>query len=80
MVPPIHMHMLYGKAAARNNRCTFANFPTGTHMDTWIAGGDPYWQKIQTFLQQNVLKRKDDVSLSNTNGMSLFPNNLQILL
>lgn len=59
MVPPFHMEMLYAKAAAHNKRCTFVEFPTGMHMDTWIAGGDHYWKAIRTFLQQNVLEKGD---------------------
>ncbi|PWA94891.1 hypothetical protein CTI12_AA055670 [Artemisia annua] len=42
MIPPLHMKMLYAKVAAHNKRCTFVEFPTGMHMDTWIAGGDHY--------------------------------------
>ncbi|KAK2975955.1 hypothetical protein RJ640_012986, partial [Escallonia rubra] len=60
MVPPVHMEMLYAKAAARNSRCTFVEFPTGMHMDTWLAGGDRYWMTIQQFLEQNVSERKDE--------------------
>lgn len=71
MVPPFHMEMLYAKAAACNKRCTFVEFPTGMHMDTWIAGGDHYWKAIRTFLQQNVLE-KGDKSQHNGNGMSLI--------
>lgn len=52
MVPPSHMHMLYAKAAARNKGCTFVEFPTGMHMDTWMAGGDDYWRTIQQFLDK----------------------------
>lgn len=70
MVPPLHMQMLYAKAAARNKRCTFVDFPTGMHMDTWLAGGDHYWKTFRTFLQQNVLDKKDDESQPNRNGMS----------
>ncbi|KAJ4957821.1 hypothetical protein NE237_024932 [Protea cynaroides] len=54
MVPPSHMQMLYAKAATRNRRCTFVEFPTGMHMDTWLSGGDRYWRSIQLFLEQNV--------------------------
>ncbi|KAK3040406.1 hypothetical protein RJ639_026811 [Escallonia herrerae] len=60
MVPPVHMELLYAKAAARNNRCTFVEFPTGMHMDTWLAGGDRYWMTIQQFLEQNISERKDE--------------------
>ncbi|KAI3754159.1 hypothetical protein L1987_53937 [Smallanthus sonchifolius] len=57
MVPPFHMEMLYAKAAAHNKNCIFVDFPTGTHMDTWLAGGDRYWNTVRTFLQQNVLEK-----------------------
>ncbi|XP_059634783.1 alpha/beta hydrolase domain-containing protein WAV2-like isoform X2 [Cornus florida] len=62
MVPPSHMQMLYAKAAAHNRRCIFEEFPTGMHMDTWLAGGDHYWRTIQLFLEQNVPEKKDDES------------------
>ncbi|XP_077230464.1 alpha/beta-Hydrolases superfamily protein isoform X3 [Tasmannia lanceolata] len=54
MVPPSHMQMLYAKAVEHNRRCTFIDFPTGMHMDTWMSGGDRYWRSIQLFLEQNV--------------------------
>ncbi|KAK1418624.1 hypothetical protein QVD17_27769 [Tagetes erecta] len=57
MVPPFHMEMLYAKAAAHNKKCIFVEFPTGMHMDTWLAGGDQYWKTVRTFIQQNVLEK-----------------------
>ncbi|KAI7727691.1 hypothetical protein M8C21_008154 [Ambrosia artemisiifolia] len=60
MVPPFHMELLYAKAAARNKKCIFVEFPTGMHMDTWLAGGDHYWKTVRTFLQQNVLEKGDE--------------------
>ncbi|XP_059633181.1 alpha/beta hydrolase domain-containing protein WAV2-like [Cornus florida] len=60
MVPPPHMQRLYVKAATGNRRCTFVDFPTGMHMDTWLADGDRYWRTIQLFLEQNVPENKDD--------------------
>ncbi|CAH1425267.1 unnamed protein product [Lactuca virosa] len=59
MVPPLHMQMLYAKAAARNKRATFVDFPNGMHMDTWLAGGDLYWKTVQSFLQKNVIQNND---------------------
>ncbi|KAK6126775.1 hypothetical protein DH2020_039483 [Rehmannia glutinosa] len=59
MVPPSHMEMLYAKAAAHNRQCSFVEFPTGMHMDTWLAGGDRYWRTIQEFLAKNVPEMKD---------------------
>lgn len=67
MVPPVHMQMLYAKAAARNKRCLFVDFPSGMHMDTWLSGGDRYWRTIQLFLEQNVPEKKDDGSSCNGN-------------
>lgn len=58
MVPPFHMRMLYDKAFERNGQCLFVDFPTGMHMDTWLAGGDRYWRTIQLFLEQNVPESK----------------------
>ncbi|KAK9142234.1 hypothetical protein Syun_011634 [Stephania yunnanensis] len=69
MVPPFHMQMLYAKAAAHNNRCQFVEFPTGMHMDTWLAGGDNYWRTIQRFLEQHVPEKKDDHSLNSAKDL-----------
>ncbi|KAK6941331.1 Peptidase S9, prolyl oligopeptidase, catalytic domain, partial [Dillenia turbinata] len=60
MVPPDHMRMLYAKAAAHNRQCIFVEFPTGMHMDTWLAGGDHYWRTIQLFLEQHAPPKKED--------------------
>ncbi|KAJ0531889.1 putative peptidase S9, prolyl oligopeptidase, catalytic domain, alpha/Beta hydrolase [Helianthus annuus] len=60
MVPPFHMEMLYAKAAAHNKKCVFVDFPTGMHMDTWLAGGEHYWNTVRTFIQQNVLEKGDE--------------------
>ncbi|XP_061338756.1 alpha/beta hydrolase domain-containing protein WAV2-like isoform X1 [Gastrolobium bilobum] len=68
MVPPSHMQMLYAKASTRNNQCLFVEFPTGMHMDTWLAGGDHYWRTIQQFLGQPLAEQKE-------NGSSKVENN-----
>ncbi|XP_075509066.1 alpha/beta hydrolase domain-containing protein WAV2-like isoform X1 [Primulina tabacum] len=62
MVPPLHMQLLYAKAAARNQQCLFVEFPTGKHMDTWLSGGDHYWRTIQEFLEKSVPDKKIDGS------------------
>lgn len=67
MVPPSHMQMLYAKAAARNKHCKFVEFPTGMHMDTWLAGGDQYWRSIQEFLAEHVRKKKEREMSGNDN-------------
>lgn len=59
MVPPFHMRLLYAKAADRNRNCLYIDFPTGTHMDTWLAGGDRYWRSIQLFLQQYASEKSE---------------------
>ncbi|KAK4257848.1 hypothetical protein QN277_007382 [Acacia crassicarpa] len=69
MVPPSHMQILYAKAAARNNRCRFMDFPTGMHMDTWLTGGDNYWKTIQDFLEQHAPEQKESSSSSNNNDI-----------
>ncbi|MED6149345.1 Alpha/beta hydrolase domain-containing protein wav2 [Stylosanthes scabra] len=69
MVPPSHMQLLYAKAAARNNRCLFVEFPTGMHMDTWLAGGDQYWRTIQQFLEQHAPVKKEVQSSQNENDI-----------
>ncbi|KAI4377457.1 hypothetical protein MLD38_015078 [Melastoma candidum] len=60
MVPPIHMQLLYAKAAARNKNCLFVEFQNGMHMDTWLAGGDRYWRSIQLFLEQHAKVKKGE--------------------
>lgn len=69
MVPPVHMQMLYAKAAAHNNRCRFVDFPSGMHMDTWLAGGDQYWRTVQQFLDQ--LKNKESESSGDDKGLKI---------
>lgn len=68
MVPPSHMQILYAKAAARNNRCLFVEFPSGMHMDTWLAGGDDYWKTVQDFLAQHAPEKRGSDSSSNNDG------------
>ncbi|EXB38908.1 hypothetical protein L484_027343 [Morus notabilis] len=72
MIPPIQMQMLYAKAAAHNRQCEFVEFPTGMHMDTWLAGGDDYWRTIQRFLQHVSEKKEDESSKSGTEYLALF--------
>lgn len=66
------MQMLYAKAAARNNQCLFVEFPTGMHMDTWMAGGDHYWRTTRQFLEQHAPEKKEDRSSQNGNGNFYF--------
>ncbi|KAL6496471.1 Alpha/beta hydrolase domain-containing protein wav2 [Orobanche gracilis] len=72
MVPPSHMKMLYAKAAARNSKCLFVEFPTGMHMNTYEIGGVRYWGTIHEFLSKWVPERKDNhssrVALSELEG------------
>lgn len=49
-------------------------FPTGMHMDTWLAGGDHYWRTVQLFLEQNVPQNSDDASSNQGNGKFLTLN------
>lgn len=58
MVPPFHMKMLYAKAAARNPQCTFVEFPSGMHMDTWLSGGDVYWKTNIQFLEKYAPEKR----------------------
>ncbi|KAL6519202.1 Alpha/beta hydrolase domain-containing protein wav2 [Orobanche gracilis] len=71
-VPPSHMEMLYAKAAARNSKCLFVEFPTGMHMNTYEAGGVRYWRTIYEFLSKTVPETKDNdssrVALSELEG------------
>ena len=76
MVPSSHMQMLYAKAAAHNRQCLFVEFPTGMHMDTWLAGGDHYWRTIQQFFEQHVPEKKENESSQNGHGNSHFPNEI----
>lgn len=69
MVPPVHMQMLYAKAATHNRRCLFVDFPTGMHMDTWLVGGDQYWRAIQQFLEQHVPEKRENESSRNNNDV-----------
>lgn len=68
MVPPSHMQMVYAKAAAHNKECIFVEFPTGMHMDTWLAGGDHYWRTVQEFLEKYAPENKETESSHNNHG------------
>lgn len=71
MVPPVHMQMLYAKAAAHNGRCLFVEFPSGMHMDTWLAGGDDYWRTIQQFFNQHVPENRESESSGDDKGSQI---------
>ncbi|XP_024184351.1 alpha/beta hydrolase domain-containing protein WAV2 isoform X2 [Rosa chinensis] len=71
MIPPIHMQMLYAKAAAHNRQCFFVEFPDGMHMDTWLSGGDHYWRTIKEFLKKHVPEGQDDESSKNDTTAAL---------
>ncbi|XP_030448406.2 alpha/beta hydrolase domain-containing protein WAV2 [Syzygium oleosum] len=72
MVPPLHMQLLYAKAAAHNRQCVFVEFPTGMHMDTWLSGGDRYWRTLQLFLEQHVPEKKEEKQSSQNENFSDF--------
>ncbi|XP_043807973.1 alpha/beta hydrolase domain-containing protein WAV2 isoform X5 [Manihot esculenta] len=76
MVPPSHMALLYAKAAAHNKECIFVEFPTGMHMDTWLAGGDHYWRTIQQFLEKHVSEKKEHESYNTDQGIPFASENL----
>ncbi|KAJ9688049.1 hypothetical protein PVL29_014007 [Vitis rotundifolia] len=67
MVPPFQMQMLYAKAAARNRRCIFVEFPTGTHLNIWRASGPRFWKTIWLFVKQNVPEKTEIQSSHNDN-------------
>ncbi|KAL9242145.1 hypothetical protein vseg_016174 [Gypsophila vaccaria] len=60
MVPPMHMQLLYAKAAAHNRQCLFAEFPSGMHMDTWLSGGDHYWKTVKQFVEKHAPGNEED--------------------
>lgn len=62
------MKMLYAKAAAHNRQCSFVEFPTGMHMDTWLTGGDHYWRRVQQFMEQHASGKIRDESNSRNDG------------
>lgn len=80
MVPPVHMQILYAKAAAHNRQSLFVEFPNGMHMDTWLAGGDHYWRTIQQFLEEHVPEKKENDSSRNNNGKLFLINYSEVLL
>ncbi|XP_048133171.1 alpha/beta hydrolase domain-containing protein WAV2 isoform X3 [Rhodamnia argentea] len=71
MVPPLHMQLLYAKAATHNRQCVFVEFPTGMHMDTWLSGGDRYWRTVQLFLEQHVPEKKEENQSSQNENFSV---------
>ena len=50
IVPASHMRKLAAICTQKAIPHTFVSFSTGTHNDTWIAGGERYWNTIQAFL------------------------------
>ena len=62
------MQMLYNKATAHNKEISFVDFPTGMHMDTWLAGGDEYWRTIQQFLEKYSPKNNENESCHDNKG------------
>ncbi|KAI3913653.1 hypothetical protein MKX01_035849 [Papaver californicum] len=67
MVPPSHMKTLYVKAATHNKNCVFVEFPNGMHMDTWMSGGDLYWNTVRQFLEQNASGKKQNITHQSEN-------------
>ena len=59
MVPPRHMRQLYA-AALTNPKCKFVEFPEGSHMDTWIRGGERYWVILAEFMAAHAGSGQQD--------------------
>ncbi|KAI3878865.1 hypothetical protein MKW92_019653 [Papaver armeniacum] len=69
MVPPSHIKTLYVKAAAHNKNCIFVEFPNGMHMDSWVSGGDLYWNTVWQFLEQNASGKYQNITHQSENDL-----------
>lgn len=53
LVPYNHMETLYKTSlSAQNTKATLCVIEKGTHNDTWMKGGEVYWNAIRLFLTQ----------------------------
>eukprot|EP00245_Coleochaete_scutata_P014330 TRINITY_DN6065_c0_g3_i4.p1 TRINITY_DN6065_c0_g3~~TRINITY_DN6065_c0_g3_i4.p1 ORF type:complete len:319 (+),score=59.42 TRINITY_DN6065_c0_g3_i4:209-1165(+) len=50
MVPASHMQRLREVAMKYNHQVVWVEFKNGTHMDTWMKGGDRYWAQLRHFV------------------------------
>merc|ERR1711879_213240 len=51
LIPPAHMETLR-KAAGKAKIRRFVTIPEGTHNDTWMTGGQKYWQAQESFMEE----------------------------
>ena len=54
LVPPSHMAELHKKCLVHNLRVKFLPVPKGMHNDTWVVGGQDYWNQQRSFVQENI--------------------------
>jgi abhydrolase domain-containing protein 13 len=50
LVPHTHMKTLHARAT-KSRRAVWLPIPNGTHNDTWLRGGDLYFDKLRQFLE-----------------------------
>ncbi len=55
IVPPTQMKALFRICQSDGLNSEFHLFPTGTHNDTWIQGGEEYWRVQLKFMEKNKL-------------------------
>eukprot|EP00591_Stephanopyxis_turris_P004496 CAMPEP_0195524198 /NCGR_PEP_ID=MMETSP0794_2-20130614/23899_1 /TAXON_ID=515487 /ORGANISM="Stephanopyxis turris, Strain CCMP 815" /LENGTH=391 /DNA_ID=CAMNT_0040654373 /DNA_START=88 /DNA_END=1259 /DNA_ORIENTATION=+ len=54
LVPHSHMKELYALSGKRSVMARMHVVPGGTHNETWLQGGNKYWQKIMAFITDAI--------------------------
>ena len=70
LVPPHHMSKLYqlSKQHTENVRIHFVE--DGTHNDTWMRGGQPYWEAIRDFVLSSITGTTPVMTTTSTSNLS----------
>lgn len=67
LVPPVQMRELYEKSRKRSICARIHVVKDGTHNETWLQGGNLYWEKIRSFLAEaTAISRKNSFFGSNS--------------
>ena len=54
LVPPGHMKRLHELCDANSVKSQLFTVENGTHNDTWVVGGEPYWETQKSFLVNHI--------------------------
>jgi abhydrolase domain-containing protein 13 len=63
LVPANHMTKLYQLSKQYSNKNARIHYvENGTHNDTWMKGGQPYWDAIRSFVSETLIGNLYDIS------------------